>query len=270
VFHPVRRGLVPALLITALGCARSPIRTSKTVDGGPSLKVMTYNVNFGIPGDAETIRVIRESGADVVFLQETNRAWQEELEATTAELYGHRAFHHWGGAGGLGVLSRLPIEDGGLIHPEGDGWFPGWRLIVTTSFGRVQVLSVHLHPPVSEGGSFVAGYFTTSSVRKGEMERFLSRLDPALPTLIVGDFNEADGQAIRFLAARGFKSALPEFKPNADTWHWPTSVMTFRDRLDHIVYDPRLVPLAADVIYQGRSDHFPVISVLAPTRPPPR
>jgi endonuclease/exonuclease/phosphatase family metal-dependent hydrolase len=38
------------------------------------------------------------------------------------------------------------------------------------------------------------------------------------------------------------------------------------DRLDHIVYDPRLEPLAADVIYEGRSDHFPVVSVLAPAR----
>jgi len=154
------------------------------------------------------------------------------------------------------------------LRPEGDGWFPGWRLIVTTSFGRVQVLSVHLHPPVSEGGSFVAGYFTTSGVRRAELERFLAHLDPALPTLIVGDFNEKDGQAVRFLAGRGFRSALPEFKPEASTWQWPTSMMTLRDRLDHIAYDPRLEPLSADVLYQGRSDHFPVISVLAPARPP--
>jgi endonuclease/exonuclease/phosphatase family metal-dependent hydrolase len=272
VFHPVRRGLVPALLITALACARSPIRTAKTAGPGPSLKVMTYNVNFGIPGDASTIRAIRESGADVVFLQETNARWEEALWSTTSDIYPLTAFHHWGGAGGLGVLSRLPFDDGGLIRPEGDGWFPGWRLIVTTAFGPVQVLSVHLHPPVSEGGSFVAGYFTTGGVRKGEMERFVAHLDPALPTLIVGDFNEADGQAMRFLASRGLRSALPEFKPHANTWHWPTSVMTFRERLDHIVYDPRLEPLMAEVLYQGRSDHYPVISVLVPaqTSPPMR
>jgi endonuclease/exonuclease/phosphatase family metal-dependent hydrolase len=264
---PFARGLVPALLITA--CAASPTRTPKPAGPGPSVKVMTYNVNYGIAGDAATIRVIREGGADVVFLQETTPLWQAELNATTADLYPHRAFHHWGGAGGLGVLSRLPLEDGGLIRPEGDGWFPGWRLIVTTSFGRVQVLSVHLHPPVSEGGSFVAGYFTTSKVRRQEMERFMAHLDPALPTLIVGDFNESDGQAVRFLAGRGLRSALPEFKPKANTWRWPTSLMTLEDRLDHIVYDPRLEPLAADVIYEGRSDHFPVISVLAPVRPHP-
>ena len=263
----VARGLLLALLITA--CARTPARTARAPGPGPSLKVMTYNVNYGIAGDAATIRVIRDGGADVVFLQETTPLWQAELDATVADVYPHRAFRHWGGAGGLGVLSRLPVEDGGFLRPRGDGWFPGWRLIVTTSFGRVQVLTVHLHPPVSEGGSFVAGYFTTSGVRRQEIEGFVAQLDPALPTLIVGDFNEADGEAVRFLAGRGLKSALPEFKPAANTWHWPTSVMTFRDRLDHIIYDPRLEPLAADVIYEGRSDHFPVISVLAPIRPRP-
>jgi len=34
------------------------------------LKVMTYNVNCGIAGDAGSIEAIRASGADVVFLQE--------------------------------------------------------------------------------------------------------------------------------------------------------------------------------------------------------
>ena len=225
---------------------------------------MTYNVNYGIAGDDATMRVIRDGGADVVFLQETNAGWQAALDTNLADVYPHRAFRHWGGAGGLGVLSRLPVQDGGLLRPRGDGWFPGWRLIVSAPFGPVQVLSVHLHPPVSEGGSFVAGYFTTSGVRKQEIEGFVAQLDPALPTLIVGDFNEADGQAMRFLAGRGLRSALPEFHPQATTWHWPTSVMTLRDRFDHIIYDPRLVPLAAEVIYEGRSDHFPVISVIGP------
>lgn len=232
---------------------------------------MTYNVNYGIAGDAATLRAIADSGADVVFLQETSPRWQEALDRTVARAYPHRAFKHWGGAGGLGVLSRLPIEDGGLLPPEGDGWFPAWRVVVASPFGPVQVLSVHLRPPVSDGGSLVAGYFTTSRVRAQELEQFMGRLDPKLPTLIVGDFNEADGKAMRLLAARGMASALPAFRPDAHTWHWPTSVMTLRDRLDHIFHDHRLEALAAEVLYQGRSDHYPVVAVLVPApvdRPP--
>ena len=258
---------IVAMVVVLGGCAEQPTRIPRAVAPGPSLKVMTYNVNYGIAGDAETIAVIRTCGADVVFLQETTPEWQEALDASVAGVYPHRAFRHWGGAGGLGVLSRLPFEDGGLLEPAGDGWFPSWRLIVTTAFGPVQVLSVHLHPPISEGGSYVAGYFTTSSVRAREIAGFAAHLDARLPTLVVGDFNEADGKAVRFLTARGMRSALPEFYPQANTWRWPTSVMTLRERLDHIVYDQRLEPLAADVIYRGQSDHFPVVAVIAPAPP---
>jgi endonuclease/exonuclease/phosphatase family metal-dependent hydrolase len=260
----VLRRLAPAVLLVWVACARPPVRSPRQAST-PSLKVMTYNVNYGIAGDAATIDVIRESGADVVFLQETNAAWAAELDATTAELYPHRFYRHWGGAGGLAVLSRLPVEDRGLLRPEGDGWFPAWLLRVTTAFGPVQVLSVHLRPPVSDGGSFVIGYFSSSGVHRQEMERFVARLDPALPTLVLGDFNEADGDAVRFLAARGLRSALPEFQPKAHTWQWPLGVLTLHDRLDHIVYDARLEPLAAQVLYRGHSDHFPVIATIVPS-----
>jgi vancomycin resistance protein VanJ len=261
-----RAGLVALLLLG--GCAEKPTRTPGPPPAGPSLKVMTYNVNYGIAGDAETVAVIRTSGADVVFLQETSAEWQDALDAAVAAEYPHRAFHHWGGAGGLGMLSRLPVEDAELLLPEGDGWFPAWRLVVRTDFGPVQVLSVHLHPPVSEGGSFVAGYFTTSSVRAHEITAFAAHLDASLPTLVVGDFNEADGKALHVLTARGMRSALPEFYPQAHTWQWPTSVMTLRERLDHILYDPRLEARAAAVLYRGQSDHFPVVAVLVPATHP--
>ena len=259
-------GVIAALLA---GCSAPP-RPVRAPGPEPTWRVMTYNVNFGIPGDGPTLAAIEAGNADIVFLQEVNTGWERALRPRFAAVFPYMALYPRAAAGGIGVMSRLPIREQKLILPEGDGWFPALRVVLDSPLGAVQVLVVHLRPPVSDGGSFVAGYFTTSGVRRRELESFIARLDPALPTLIVGDFNEADGQAMRFLAGRGLKSALPEFKPEAKTWHWPTSVMTFRDRLDHIVYDARLEPLAADVLYQGRSDHFPVISVIAPAQPAPR
>ena len=63
------------------------------------------------------------------------------------------------------------------------------------------------------------------------------------------------------LAARGMASALGEFTPHQATWRWNTSVGPISAELDHLVYDPRLEPLAVWVVQAGRSDHLPVIGL---------
>ena len=94
--------------------------------------------------------------------------------------------------------------------------------------------------------------------------------DPALPALVVGDFNEDErGLALRFLAGRGLVTVLPRFQPDADTWQWQTSLGPVKSRLDHVVADPRLIALDARVIDAGRSDHVPVVATFrrAPATP---
>ena len=134
------------------------------------------------------------------------------------------------------------------------------HFVLDSPLGPVQALNVHLHPPVSDSGSFVSGYFSTKSVREAEIESYWSELDDALPTIVAGDFNEGKGgKAISFLRANGLESALPEFAPSADTWRWQTSVGEVSSTLDHVVYDPRLEPVDARVLDLGRSDHLPVV-----------
>jgi endonuclease/exonuclease/phosphatase family metal-dependent hydrolase len=131
----------------------------------------------------------------------------------------------------------------------------------------VQVLNVHLRPPMSDRGSIVSGYFSTKPVREREISAFAGALDPQLPTLIVGDFNESEqGRAGQWLARHGYRSALPQFAPYAKTWRWQTSVGTLRGRYDHLCYDARLTPLRVEVRDAGRSDHLPVVGVFALAR----
>jgi endonuclease/exonuclease/phosphatase (EEP) superfamily protein YafD len=115
---------------------------------------------------------------------------------------------------------------------------------------------------VSDGGSFVSGYFTTPSVRAAEIEGFFARLDPALPALVAGDFNEgADGPVTAFLERKGFASALPRLAADQPTWRWGTFAGTLRKQLDHVAHDARLAALAVTVLPRGRSDHLPVVVV---------
>jgi endonuclease/exonuclease/phosphatase family metal-dependent hydrolase len=264
---------VPAALIVALlfGCSHEPARQARAPGKQPALRLMTYNVNFGIPGDGPTLAAIEMGNADVVFLQEINAAWERALRARFAGTYPHLAFYPRGGAGGLAVLSRWPLGDLTLVAPAGDGWFPAVRLVIASPLGKVQALVVHLRPPVSDGGSFVAGHFQAPRIHKEEIERFCQLLDRSLPTVVVGDFNEEDdGSAIVHLVGPDHRMAngLPQFAPDRPTWHWTTSVGTLERQLDHIVYDLRLEPLNVEVLNAGNSDHLPVVGVFVLARSP--
>jgi endonuclease/exonuclease/phosphatase family metal-dependent hydrolase len=265
-----RLATTAGLLLAAIaGCTHAPARQVRRSDARPSLRVLTYNVNFGIPGDGPTLAAIETANADVVFLQEINAAWERALRARFSAAYPRAAFYPRGGAGGIGIMSRLPFSAERLIAPDGDGWFPALGVVLDSPLGPVQALVVHLRPPVSDGGSFVAGHFTAPAIHEQEMARFCQTLDRKLPTLVVGDFNEEeDGPAVAYLARPEWhmKSALPEFLPDRPTWRWRTSFHTFERRLDHIVYDARLEPLDVEVIDAGRSDHLPVVGVFVRAR----
>jgi endonuclease/exonuclease/phosphatase (EEP) superfamily protein YafD len=251
------------LLLLVSGCFAHPTRTAAALAAGtPRVSVMTYNVNFGMADDAQTIDAVAQQDADVVFLQETNERWEQNLRARLGGAYPHIAFKHGPAAGGLGVLSKLPIERIEYLEPT--SWFPAARVVIASPIGRLQVLNVHLRPPVSDRGSVVSGYFNTPPVRRGEVKSFAKSLDPMLPTLIVGDFNESeDGQALRWLRGRGYTSALPEFSPKSQTWRWRTRYLSLHGRYDHLCYDTRLTPLRVEVRNAGRSDHLPVVGVFA-------
>ena len=251
------------LLLAALwfGCARGPVKLPPRAPlRGPVLRVLTYNVNFGQAGDRDTIAAIRDSGADLALLQETNLPWERVLRAALTAQFPHMAFQNRGGGGGMAVLSRWPLAEVEFLKPPASGWFPALRAVVETPLGKIQVLSVHLHPPVSEGGSVLSGYFTTGRARLDEIEAFFARLSPALPTLIAGDFNEeSDGDVTKFLVAKGMAAAV---SPDQPTWRWSTGVGTIRKQLDHVMVDHRLEAVAGEVRVAGHSDHLPVIATV--------
>ncbi len=253
--------LALGVAVSALSCARRQAQAPKPEQ--PHLRLMTYNVNFGMGGDASTLRAITELGADVVLLQETTPDWELALEAELDERYPHRLFRHCCGAGGMAVLSEYPILAEETIPAPDGGWFPGWRLELDSPLGRLQVLNVHLRPQVSDGGGVVSGILVTPPVRRAQIEAYYNRLRPELPTLVVGDFNEgARGGAIEFLAARGFKTGLPEYHGSARTWRWNTSLGEVSSQLDHVLYDQQLDALDVHVMERGRSDHFPVLATI--------
>jgi endonuclease/exonuclease/phosphatase (EEP) superfamily protein YafD len=253
--------------VACSACSGTALRASRSPgQGQATLAVMTYNLNYGLAGDEETLRAIEAQPVDLVLLQETNEAWEAALRARLGARYPNQAFRHCCGAGGLGVLARQPFRELAYLEPPSGGWFPAWALELQSPLGRVQVLSIHLRPQLGDSGPNVrgvlSGMITTPAIRRQEIAQHLTHLRRGIPTLIAGDFNEAeDGSLFDYLAERGFRSALPEFS-HADTWRWRAGLLgTVSRRFDHIVYGQGLDPLAARVVHAGRSDHLPVIAV---------
>jgi endonuclease/exonuclease/phosphatase (EEP) superfamily protein YafD len=250
------------LCLVACGDSRLLQTALPAAPDAKQLRVMSYNVNFGIAGDASTITAIADARADIVFLQETNEIWEAAMVERLGAKYPHRRFDpptDWV-AGGMGVLSRFPIVKlETLIAPK--AYFFAWRVVLDTPLGRIQVFNLHLRPPMSDGGSWVVGYFSTRDDRLREIQYHLEALDPKLPAILLGDFNEEreNGKALALLTdERGFGDAIGQFQGDRRTWEWPVGGMTLRFQLDHILHDAHFVPTAAAIVEAGRSDHKPI------------
>ncbi|MCP4499277.1 MAG: endonuclease/exonuclease/phosphatase family protein [Deltaproteobacteria bacterium] len=198
------------------------------------------------------------------FLQETTPAWERWAKLHLKRSHPYQEFRHHGAAGGLALLSKTPFDDVAFVESP-VGWFPGWAVLVQTQLGPVQVLNVHLHPPVTNDGNFVLGFFSTGDEREEELSAFLDELDPKWPTLVVGDFNGASGAALRHAESRGLICALHEVNPGANTWYWPLGPIMLRNALDHILHDNMLGVVDAWTLDLGESDHIPIVSIFSST-----
>lgn len=248
-----------AFSVWLVGCAAT--RPPAVPTAPPDLRVATYNVNFGLAGDPETLAAVTATAADCVFVQEATAEWAARFRELRGE-WPHQAHLDRPGAGGLAILSRFPFDASEVVE-SAVGWFPAWKVVVRTPHGPLQVLQVHLHPPIDDRYGWAAGAFTTSDDREQELIVALDVLAAGLPTAVVGDFNERSGRAVRVMERAGFEDVLPRFAPTPPTWTWELPVGRLSATLDHVFTGPEARAVGAAVLELGRSDHRPVVVDLA-------
>jgi endonuclease/exonuclease/phosphatase family metal-dependent hydrolase len=253
------------------GCGGTPDRaTAPTAPDPAGLRVVSYNINWGSPAPERVVAFLRETGADIVCLQETHAPWEILLTGQLGAMYPHRKFVSSGGAGGIALLSRHPLREVRTLE-AGAGWFPALRAEVDTPSGMVQVLNVHLRPPLSDRGSATpSAMYQAPKIHRAEMVGFLAAMDRTAPLLIAGDFNEEEGDgAVRELIDGGFVDALSLFDRQARTWEWSlVSGVSVRRRYDHILFNAPLRCVGARVGEVQASDHYPVVAVFEWVRQP--
>lgn len=248
--------------------------TGAPASDGKTFSVISYNVHFPLAScatgrrcsaDESTLDVIAAADADLLMLQETTPAWEQVLRPLLADRFEHVVFHDppTSIAGGLALFSKFPIEKNELMASP-LGWFPANRLVVRAPHGPMELLNVHLRPQISEDGSWLKGHFTTGPLRQRELTRYTASLDPALPTIVAGDFNEDEtGEAFRDLVRLGFASALELIDPKATTWRYDFAGVPLTLRIDHVAFEKAgFEVVSAEVLGGGKSDHSPVKVVL--------
>ena len=249
---------------SAVGCASAvaPRAPREPTPGAPHLTVVTYNVHQGRSGDASTLAAVGSADAEIVCLQEVNHAWERVLEQRYAAQYPVMLFAPEEEYGGLAILSKYPIEDRGVLH-YGRDFHPAWYVIADTPAGRVQVMHVHLRSVFDGDADAVSNFIGTSFDHLAELRSFMKRTEPGLPMLVIGDFNESPkGDAVKWLEARGFRNALPIYRPGQFTWKGSSVTAMVEMTIDHVMFDGNFEPLSSWVDRSGGSDHLPVLASL--------
>ena len=239
------------------GCVSPALSPRAPTQGQPALAVMTYNVHLHRYDDPATVAAILGPDADVVCLREVSGGWARVIDRRLRARYPHVALEA-GGSSGVAILSRYPLSDGARID---GGRHPAYRVVAHTPLGRVQIVSVHLRPVFSGRGDPVSSWAGLPDDHVVQIRDVLRDSDGELPTVVLGDFNEGpDGAAIAWLERRGFRNALPAFRPGQPTWRHPSPGGQLDATIDHVLFDDRLVALDAWTERRGRSDHLPVIA----------
>ncbi|MFJ3899789.1 HAD-IA family hydrolase [Streptomyces sp. NPDC090083] len=287
-----------------VGITPAALRAMVTHRPPHELRVLSWNLWLGGSkvDDHRTkqLKVIAETGADVVGLQETGGTAAEEL----AEALG---WHHHRAGENLGVISRHPIT--ARFGDPDVGFYGAAGVRIAVAEGReVDLWTCHLHytpyGPYESAfdGLPAAELIAHEGVRLAQMRDALGRIaeagDDAVPVVLVGDFNcpshldrpDVDWPVTRAAADAGLRDSYREVHPDpvAEPGHTWSPIHPVhedgsgraepQDRIDYVLYrgltvlDSRTVVVGTPAPWPDvagncwPSDHAAVLTVFAVPR----
>jgi len=222
---------------------------------GPRLRLLSWNVHAAVGTDGRRsidriAEVIAAVAPDIACLQELDVARRRSgfIDQPSAlavrlgmePLFG-AAIRDGDASYGNVILSRLPLLDPQVIA------LPGMRFseprtavaaTVRTDFGRVRVVTCHLSLWLPD--------------RRRQAPVLARAIDPEIPTIVAGDFNELPGWAT---IDRLVRSGLVRAESRAT---FPSQRPLLA--LDHVLVDQRLaLELEGGQTSCSASDHLPVV-----------
>lgn len=264
------RRLLPILfLMGPLACATGPGHLASTesvaaVRRAPGeLRVMTFNIQSGARGLERVAHVIRAAVPDVVALQEVDvgstRArgldQADELSRLTGLKYrAHfRTTDLFGGAYGIAVLSRFPLEalaQYPLPGPRGAEPRTVAHAVVEVDGREVSIYLTHL---------IRRPFNSDARVRQSAYVARLMAQD-SRPKVLMGDLNDGPDARSTRLLRRALHDVAAATGGTGGTYPLPLFLPTLR--IDYVLACDAFTSVASRVLRVDVSDHYPVVADL--------
>jgi endonuclease/exonuclease/phosphatase family metal-dependent hydrolase len=257
---PVVIALVLAVVPLFHWLVQGPAPTAEDPSGHP-VRIMTYNVHsaYSVPGsqDPESIaRVIEDSGAKIVALQEVSRGWlingSTDLVTWLSRRLGMQLLFQgttgpmWGNA----ILTSYPILEHGTGTLPLGGALLGrgylWARIDVGSGDSLHVIATHLHHQESE-----------PEVRLAQIPVLLEYWNEAPFSLILGDMNaEPHDREMELFVEAGLLDSWTE-AGEGDGFTFSAGA-PFK-RIDFVWHTDDMLATHAERILSTASDHIAVL-----------
>ncbi len=229
------------------------------------LTVATLNVGGFRLDPPRIAAAIRDTGAELVVIQEIVDPFVPELRETLAADYPHQIYR-----GGKGVLSHHPLGEPRLFGTERSPGRPQLETTLMLDGRSVVLMAPHAHPPTDVPLVYGDGSYRPHPNTLADATELAARAaSTGLPTLMVGDLNlPTRSPAYRAMRASGLRDAYQQAGDGFGAT-WPANVERFGlrlpplVRLDYVWHSPDFTALSARTGSAYGSDHLPVVVTLA-------
>lgn len=231
------------------------MKRAREVPEGATLRLLVANVLDTNRDHEAFLELVGRAEPDVVLAVEFNGAWMEALRPL-AETFPHNVLDPRENGYGVGLWSRLPLEDARVEHLV-DPTVPSVHTtIVLRSGQRVAFHGLHPRPPAPAESTDTADR-DAELVIVGKQAR-----EDRWPTVVAGDLNDVAWSHTTRLFQR--LSGLLDPRRGRGFFHtFDARRPLIRFPVDHVFASSRFTLVTLTRLPPGGSDHFPVLVELA-------